>query len=116
MCVAMHDDSKDEQLGYWKALSCDARLLSVCKGQASPNNPKPDQQHCGIKGYEDFIPFRKDCYWQSSEEALTWKQAEQACIKKGAHLASVLDWTEQNFVFSRLSNQPHWIGIEGLEV
>ena len=112
----MYDDTKDYQLGYWNDDYCEKNLLGVCKGPALATNPKPAPQHCGIEGFEDFIPYRDDCYWQSSNKTATWKDAEQACVEKGGHLTSIRDWSEQYFIYSQLANEPIWIGLDGLEV
>ena len=107
--------ANDPQFSHWLTVDCNTEKRYVCKGPSSPDNPKPKTQSCDIEGFEDFVPFRDDCYWQSTE-SLSWEDARKACLQKGAHLTSVLDWNEQYFIYSESSNDSFWIGLDGLEV
>ena len=112
----MYDNVDNPNFGHWYNEICEMYRPYVCKGPSSPDNPKPQKPKCDIKGYENFVPFRNECYWQSSGQGLTWNEAEQACLQKGAQLTSILDWLEQSYLFSHFTNSSFWIGLNGLAV
>ncbi|XP_077157463.1 C-type lectin domain family 4 member F [Paroedura picta] len=51
----------------------------------------------------------KSLYYFSKGEK-NWYEAEDFCISRGAHLASILDQEEQNFISSQLQHTS-WIGL-----
>ncbi|XP_060103385.1 C-type lectin domain family 4 member F-like [Heteronotia binoei] len=55
----------------------------------------------------------RSLYYFSKEEK-SWYEAENFCIARGAHLASILDNEEQNFITLRLQHTS-WIGLENKE-
>ena len=50
------------------------------------------------------------------EDGLSWSAAEEKCIGKGGHLASILDWYEQAHVFAQAGSDSTWIGLSNVEV
>jgi len=55
------------------------------------------------------------CYWVSQEKELTFQQAEEYCVKFGAHLISILTKEEDDFLFQHLKetapDQWCWSGV-----
>ena len=47
---------------------------------------------------------------------MSWSAAEEKCIGKGGHLASILDWYEQAHVFAQAGSDSTWIGLSNVEV
>ena len=115
-CVTIYEDDTDShKAGHWNDGDCIRELNYVCKGAASPDNPKPKSASCQKPGYENYSPYRDNCYWFSTV-ARTWSEAEKDCQSQGAHLMSVLDPSEQNFVFAHMHSEIIWIGLSGVEV
>ncbi|KAL8206460.1 UNVERIFIED_CONTAM: hypothetical protein K2H54_004206 [Gekko kuhli] len=52
----------------------------------------------------------KSLYYFSKGEK-TWHDAESFCVSRGAHLASILDHAEQNFISSEVQHTS-WIGLQ----
>ena len=115
-CVTIYEDDTDShKAGHWNDGDCIRELNYVCKGAASPDNPKPKSASCQKPGYENYSPYRDNCYWFSTV-ARTWSEAEKDCQSQGAHLMSVLDPSEQNFVFAHMHSEIIWIGLSGVKV
>ena len=114
------------QLGEWMSYVCDTPQSFVCKGSKSPDNAKPSFDPCPIDGaataQDIFAPFRNNCYAELGEDddellLLPWDEAEGDCTERGGHLASILDWTEQAYLFSRqLTSEGAWIGLNHIQV
>ena len=111
----MQEESSGLSLGKWEDYNCFEELPYVCKGPKSPTNPKIPDPECGITGAEKYTPFREECYYASTER-LSWREAEMKCQESGAHLVSLLDWTELNYAFAFAKTESAWIGLNGIEV
>lgn len=112
----MFEDATDEhKVGDWDDHDCDEKLNYMCKGAVSSSNPKPATSKCSLTGFEKYAPYRENCYWFSSEPK-SWEDAEAECIGQGAHLMSILDDSEQAFVFAHMNGEKIWIGLSDVEV
>ena len=111
----MYEGSTSFDLGQWEDYDCSKKLNYICKGSISPDNKKPIAQKCSIKGFESYVPYRENCFWES-DQPKSWIDAEKDCKLQGAHLASLTDWSEQSFTFSSQRNEASWIGLNNIKV
>jgi hypothetical protein len=64
---------------------------------------------------EDWIEFEARCYWFSGNESrLSWSNAENDCIHRGGHLASIHSQAEHIFIFS-ISTSYTWLGASDID-
>lgn len=67
------------------------------------------------RGYLDknrvrfWQPYGKDTYYFSRRKK-NWYEAERYCVVRDAHLASIINYEEQDFITSQLL-EPAWIGL-----
>ncbi|KAM4866888.1 C-type lectin domain family 4 member K [Thomomys bottae] len=54
--------------------------------------------------------FRENFYY-FSRTPKTWYSAQQFCVSKNSHLASVTSEVEQEFLYKTADGLPHWIGL-----
>ena len=107
-------------LGVWVDDQCGDKYGVLCKTQVSPSFEKPPRREsCVDVGRPDFYRFKQGCYkWES--EPKTWDEAELRCIEQHSHLASILDDTEQAFMFTQpqlgIEQDQAWIGLTNKEV
>jgi len=80
----------------------------------SSANPEPPTSKCSISGFENYAPYRDNCYWFSNE-AKSWHDAEADCSSQGAHLMSILDDSEQAFVFAHMNAEKIWVGLSDVK-
>ena len=102
-------------VGKWDDHDCEDKLNYICKGPVSKDNPDPIHKKCSISGFNDFSPYKSNCYW-FSKQPRTWYDAEEDCKSQGAHLMSILDDSEQSFVFAHMHSEIIWIGLGDIEV
>ena len=72
---------------------------------ATTSPPPPPACPGGWEEYED------SCY-RAMEDRMNWEEAEIACVMEGAHLVSIRDQAENDFVFERFHSLvgKHWLG------
>uniref|UniRef100_A0A4W4EYL1 Mannose receptor, C type 2 n=1 Tax=Electrophorus electricus TaxID=8005 RepID=A0A4W4EYL1_ELEEL len=91
--------------GQWTVCSCDIRMLWVYPG------------HClQTLGDWSWIPFRNNCYAFNLDQLRLQHEAMHACKKVGAELLSILDESENGFVWEHIQGyyeQAHgaWLGM-----
>ncbi|NXG26234.1 MRC1 protein, partial [Grallaria varia] len=87
--------------GTWKTASCKEKLFSVCKKSdvTAPTEPPQLPGKCPeSRGHKSWIPFHGHCYYFEASKKKSWSQAHQECVRLGANLVSVEDYTEANFL------------------
>ena len=109
------DVTEEHQVGSWDDHDCDEKLNYLCKGPVSSANPEPPTSKCSILGFENYAPYRDNCYWFSNK-AKSWNDAEADCNSQGAHLMSILDDSEQAFVFAHMNAEKIWVGLSDVKV
>ena len=87
-CIGMFGNN-DAQMGQWDDKFCSDDTSYICKGPVSSSNPEPVAEKCSVQGFDSFVPFRSECYWESDKQ-LSWAEAETDCQQKGANLVSIL--------------------------
>ncbi|XP_048209526.1 C-type lectin domain family 4 member K [Perognathus longimembris pacificus] len=71
-----------------------------------------------LKGQNDILQmvsqgwkyFRENFYY-FSHSSKTWYSAQQFCVSRNSHLASVTSEGEQEFLYKTADGLPHWIGL-----
>ena len=100
----------------WDDSNCTVNYGYVCKKPASSDNhnpPSPPQ--CEDANHPEYSKFNRFCYkW--IDEPKSWSDAESFCNSQNAHLVSVLDLFEQAYVFTEVTSNPVWLGLNNKEV
>lgn len=97
--------------------SCEESLPALCGYHLSPP-PPPSQPiaNSHLKCSPGWILYKSACYrLEPPPNALqTWHDAELTCLKSGAHLVSIGDEAEGNFVRSLFpeKDRPVWVGLK----
>ncbi|MBN3312067.1 MRC2 protein, partial [Atractosteus spatula] len=106
--------------GKWTVNSCEAQLkAAICQ-----INTEPAQEHqWSYSGHcphslddSSWIPFRNHCYSFHLEKLFPHRDAAQKCRKVGAQMLSIMDQTENSFVWEHIQayeDQANgaWLGI-----
>uniref|UniRef100_A0A8D0H0A0 Mannose receptor C-type 2 n=1 Tax=Sphenodon punctatus TaxID=8508 RepID=A0A8D0H0A0_SPHPU len=106
--------------GTWRTAGCDTKLQgAVCKLNTGPARSHKWQYNGSCpKSVEDssWIPFRDHCYTFHMEITLGQKEAMKRCQKAGGMVLSIMDETENVFVWEHLQayesqSKGAWLGI-----
>ncbi|XP_034048886.1 macrophage mannose receptor 1-like [Thalassophryne amazonica] len=95
--------------GRWNDDACHMNRSFVCyKIKSSSITPPPTQNPC----QEGYTPWYQNCY-KLVEEPATWEEAQKACMKERANLASIDTSYEQAYVSLMVlkGNADVWIGL-----
>ncbi|XP_044284197.1 C-type lectin domain family 4 member E-like [Varanus komodoensis] len=118
-----HDvpEARQPQFGHFQGTFI-SRLPIVCQRtvqgktigprRSSPLMPYSTDESLfkkSIRSTDAWQIFGRSLYYISRDKR-TWHDAEDFCLSRGAHLASILSDKEQLFVSSQL-DQPAWIGL-----
>ncbi|XP_069094090.1 C-type mannose receptor 2 isoform X2 [Pleurodeles waltl] len=113
-CVYMDVD------GTWRTANCDTKLQgAICKlNTESVKTHKWSSAGSCPHSMQDsaWIPFRDHCYTFHMEVTVTQKEANARCQKAGASVLSILDETENVFVWEHLQSYESqskgaWLGM-----
>lgn len=116
LCVEMyaHDDY---DIGHWNDLNCERELGFICRGRASMEIPDPPPVKKCVEAFGDFDKFLDNCYKGEPTKKLSWTEAEQECKKRdGAHLVSILSYSEQSYVLNKVESELTWTGLSDIGV
>uniref|UniRef100_H3A816 C-type mannose receptor 2 n=1 Tax=Latimeria chalumnae TaxID=7897 RepID=H3A816_LATCH len=114
-CVYMDVD------GSWGAANCDTKLQgAICKLNTVFPPPPEKWSYSGncpnsLKD-SSWIPFRNHCYTFHMEQQVTLKEAVKKCQKVDAEVLSIMDETENVFVWDHLQTYQSkswraWLGM-----
>ncbi|XP_030076595.1 C-type mannose receptor 2 [Microcaecilia unicolor] len=104
----------------WRTASCNSKLSgAICKAKTASVRPhKWSSAGSCPKSLEDsaWIPFRDFCYTFHMEVTVNQKDAAKRCQKAGATVLSILDETENIFVWEHLQtyesqSKGAWLGM-----
>ncbi|TNN85947.1 C-type mannose receptor 2 [Liparis tanakae] len=105
--------------GQWTTTPCDAKLeAAICQISEEPVLHEwlyPGQCSHSV-GEWSWVPFRNHCYAFNLQSLRLQQDARSSCKKVGAELLSILDETENGFVWEHIQSyaeQAHgaWLGI-----
>ncbi|XP_041812441.1 C-type mannose receptor 2 [Chelmon rostratus] len=105
--------------GQWTMTPCDAKLeAAICQISDAPvSHQWIYPGHCphSLGGWA-WVPFRNHCYAFNLQSLKLQQDARTSCKKMGAELLSILDETENGFVWEHIQSyaeQAHgaWLGI-----
>ncbi|KAM6905293.1 C-type mannose receptor 2 [Xenentodon cancila] len=105
--------------GQWTVTPCDAKLeAAICQITDEPVTHRwnyPGQCPHSV-GEWAWVPFRNNCYAFNPQRLKLQQDARTSCKKIGAELLSILDETENGFVWEHMQSyaeQAHgaWLGI-----
>ncbi|XP_066554682.1 C-type mannose receptor 2 [Amia ocellicauda] len=106
--------------GKWAVRSCETKLkAAICQLNKEPvkEHKWTYSGHCPHTLEESsWIPFRNHCYSFHLEKLTPQKDAAEKCRKVGAQMLSIMDETENSFVWEHMQayqEQAHgaWLGI-----
>ncbi|KAM4531180.1 C-type mannose receptor 2 [Odontesthes bonariensis] len=105
--------------GQWTMTPCDVKLeAAICQISDEPVSHQwiyPGQCPHSL-GEWAWVPFRNHCYAFNLQSLKLQQDARTSCIKMGAELLSILDETENGFIWEHIqgfAEQTHgaWLGI-----
>ena len=91
--------------------------IYVCKMfLTEPPRTLPPTSAEGACPSTDWGPRGPYCYLFITDDELTWSQAEFRCVQQGAHLASVTDKAENDWIQSQIQARQKnvrnvWLGL-----
>ncbi|XP_044188034.1 C-type mannose receptor 2 [Thunnus albacares] len=105
--------------GQWTMTPCDAKLeAAICQISEEPvSHQWMYPGHCpNSLGEWAWVSFRNHCYAFNLQNLKLQQDARTSCMKVGAELLSILDETENGFVWEHIQSfaeQAHgaWLGI-----
>ncbi|XP_075894955.1 C-type mannose receptor 2 [Nelusetta ayraudi] len=105
--------------GQWTMTPCDAKLdAAICRmGDGPAVHRWTYPGHCPRPlGNWAWVPFRNNCYAFNLQSVKLQQEARASCQKVGAELLSILDETENGFIWEHIKSyaeQAHgaWLGI-----
>ncbi|XP_048196828.1 C-type lectin domain family 4 member G [Perognathus longimembris pacificus] len=60
-----------------------------------------------------WLPFQGSCYYFSEPKA-AWEVAQSHCASQGAHLVTIRDLEEQDFLNKHTRGQGYWLGLRAV--
>ncbi|KAK4312213.1 hypothetical protein Pmani_016336 [Petrolisthes manimaculis] len=111
-CVEVYYDT-----GKWNDISCDDTYGFICMMVQDPSLDNHIPLTRCPAPYEDYVIYDGACY-KSVSTAMTWQDAESACVEDGAHLASILSVGETSFTWVAVlenSFTDSWIGLNSIK-
>jgi len=99
--------------GRWRNVPCSSSLPYACGMPRNIDIPTDDVIEKCPHPYEDYTRYDGACYRIYAEEK-TWQDAEDFCVTKNAHLASVIDVHEKSFLYAMWESMDTtgiWIGF-----
>ncbi|XP_054851444.1 snaclec rhodocetin subunit alpha-like [Eublepharis macularius] len=80
--------------------------------RSSSGSTCPCTQGCCDEGW---IQYKDACYLPELQQKRSWSNAEEYCVEREAHLASVHSHEEDNFILHLMGNvklRPYWLGAK----
>ncbi|XP_072560794.1 C-type mannose receptor 2 [Paramormyrops kingsleyae] len=106
-------------MGRWAVVPCSTKMYAICQFNTGP--PRDHEWsysgHCPqALGNWDWVAFRNNCYSFNLERLMMHQEAHDTCRKVGAQMLSILDETENSFVWEHIQAYQEqasgaWLGI-----